>query len=274
MSRSFLRPLSLLLLLGLFLGGCGGPYPIDALAPEQGFRAHVLAGETFDLRWFGRGRGATLRVYIEGDGRAWLTRTRPSSDPTPRRAVGFELAAADPSSAVAYLARPCQYAEEGGRRNCVIRFWTSARYAEPVVRDLSLAVDAAKGQAGAERVELVGYSGGGALVVLLAARRDDVTGIVTVAGNLDHAWWTDQHRVSPLADSLNPMDFVRRVQSIPQVHVAGADDEIIPPAMALRFVAGMSDASRARVMVVPGMGHDGDWREPVAEALAELEALR
>ena len=28
--------------------------------------------------------GTTLRVYIEGDGRAWIRSGRPSSDPTPK----------------------------------------------------------------------------------------------------------------------------------------------------------------------------------------------
>lgn len=274
MVRVLLRLLPVLPLLGLLLAGCGGPYPIDLLAPEHGFTAHELVGETFDLRWFGRGRGATLRVYIEGDGRAWLTRSRPSSDPTPRRAEGFELAAADPFPAVAYLARPCQFVEDGGRRNCVTPFWTSARFSEPVVRDLSLAVDAAKAGAGADRVELVGYSGGGAIAVLLAARRGDVAGLVTVAGNLDHAWWTSLHGVSPLADSLNPMDFADRVRSVPQIHLAGAEDAVIPPAMAERFAERVGNPARTRVVVVEGMAHNGDWRVPVAEALAELEALR
>ena len=53
--------------------------------------------------------GGPLTVFIEGDGRAWLSKYRLSEDPTPLHPVGLELAAADHSVNVVYMARPCQY---------------------------------------------------------------------------------------------------------------------------------------------------------------------
>lgn len=53
-------------------------------------------------------RNGVLTIYIEGDGLAWLSRARPSDDPTPNHALGLQLALRHPDNAVAYLARPCQ----------------------------------------------------------------------------------------------------------------------------------------------------------------------
>lgn len=38
-----------------------------------------------------------LRVYIEGDRHAWLSRTRLCADPTPHNPVALKLALADPA---------------------------------------------------------------------------------------------------------------------------------------------------------------------------------
>ena len=93
---------------------------------------------------FRPGTGDVLRVYIEGDGHAWQSRTRPSADPTPHNPVGLRLALADPSPApLLYLARPCQYARGEVLRHCATRYWTSARLSEEVISSLDAAVSAA-----------------------------------------------------------------------------------------------------------------------------------
>src|SRR3546814_2839304 len=65
--------------------------------------------------------------------------------------------------------------------------WTSARFSDGVIVSMSDALDRLKEEAGASSLDLVGYSGGGGVAVLLAARRRDVVSIVTIAGNLDQA---------------------------------------------------------------------------------------
>jgi dienelactone hydrolase len=260
-----------LLTAAIIVSGCARKFPVRSFSGKHGFTEEIFSGGTFDLKWFWRGQGDVLRVYIEGDGKAWLSRSRPSSDPTPDDAAAFRLAAADTGPAVMYLARPCQFVDGEQARNCIVPFWTSARFAEPVIQDASQALDAAKRLTGARRLELVGYSGGGAVAVLLAARRDDVDLIVTVAGNLNHALWTDMHGVSPLLDSLNPVDVACRVQSIRQVHIVSVDDEVIPPAVVESYVRAMTDTSMVRIVTVKGVEHDSDWREAFAAVFADQE---
>lgn len=212
-----------------------------------------------------------LRVYLEGDGLAWISRTQPSSDPTPRNPVGLALAAQDPGPNVAYLARPCQYTPMASNPQCATAWWTSKRYAPEVVVSLSAALDQLSARAPGQPLELVGYSGGGALAVLLAARRQDIASLRTVAGNLDTEFVNQLHGVSAMPLSLNPIADARRVAHIPQQHVSGAEDTIVPPSVAARFTAAAGPAC-IRLHTLEGVAHGGDWHTPWQSLLADKPA--
>jgi len=210
------------------------------------------------IRLVGYARGgpsSLLTVYIEGDGRAYLRRDAPSSDPTPADPLALRLAARDPSPSVLYLARPCQFLPAGEVAACDPQWWTLGRYSPEVVAALGAALNQAKVRFAATRLRLVGYSGGGALAVLVAAGRTDVAGIATVAANLDTDAWTTLHGVSPLALSQNPADAAARVAGIPQVHFAGSKDGVTPPALCQRFLARMPAKGQARCLVIEGADH-------------------
>lgn len=233
-----------------------------ALAQARQWQAIELAAPPFTLTGFtplGIVPGPVLTVYLEGDGFAWAG-ALPSTDPTPRDPLALRLALAHPAGNAAYLARPCQYV--GAKRTgCLQRYWTNARAAPEVVAAMDTALDALKQRFGARRLELVGYSGGGALAVLLAARRRDVVRIVTVAGNLDHRAWTAHHRVRPLDASLNAADVADLVKAIPQVHWIGASDRIIPPRLARDWPGSLAGADGANIRIVPGFSHSCCWAE-------------
>lgn len=203
--------------------------------------------------------GDELTVYIEGDGLAWLGPSSVSPDPTPLRPLALELAVQHQQSAAAWLARPCQYVQGKERHNCSSEWWTGARFAEEVVAASNDAIDQLKRRAGAKRVALVGYSGGGAIAVLVAARRDDVVHLTTVAGNLDHRLWTQWHALTPLDQSLNPVDVADLVAHIPQVHFTGGKDRIVGRRLADAFVSRMPNATDAAVRVVPQADHRCCW---------------
>jgi dienelactone hydrolase len=255
-------------LAALLLAGCFGRTDPAVLAKSADLAPVSYSGKHFDLVGFERGTGPVLRVYIEGDGLAWRTRNRPSSDPTPRTPVGLILATADTHDAVFYLARPCQYVKDGQRRNCAAPLWTSARFSEPVIAEMNAFLDQAKARAHADRVRLLGYSGGGCVALLLAQRRQDVDAVVTVAGNIDHPFWTSWHRVSPLRDSLNPLDDKAALRAIPQLHIVSRDDEVMPPDIAQRYAAELDAPGNIRVVTVDGVDHTGDWQDVVPDILA------
>ncbi|MGJ7518053.1 alpha/beta fold hydrolase [Pseudomonas baetica] len=243
-----------------------------SLAQAQHWHGTDIATSTFNLQAFIPdifNQDEHLTVYLEGDGFAWISASQPSSDPTPVNPVGLRLALAQPSGNAAYLARPCQFLAD--QSHCGQRYWTHARFAEEVVASLDQAVDKLKAQAGAQRVTLVGYSGGGALALLLAARRNDVRNIITVAGNLDPDAWTEYHHVRPLDGSLNPVAQLTALAKIPQTHLSGADDSVVPPVLATRFVAAYPKTSMASVRVISGYTHQCCWAKDWAQLWPQLQ---
>lgn len=197
-----------------------------------------------------------LTIYIEGDGLAWLNRHTPSSDPTPMTALALQLALADDVHISAYLARPCQFVRN---ELCETRYWTSARFSAEVISSMNEAVNQLKSQFSAKKVRLIGYSGGGAVAALIAARRDDVIQLITVAGNLDHKAWTDLQHISPLAESLNPADAWADLQHIPQLHFVGAIDKTVPYAVAAAYQSRFPIASQPQIKVIDTFDHHCCW---------------
>lgn len=224
--RLQLRAVAALFVL-LPLAGCKSSLEVvQQRGAQAGYHFEVSASQPFPLLQ-GVARalpaGGLTRVYIEGDGHAWSTPTQPSLDPTPRDRLVLELALSDPRPSI-YLARPCQFVSAPG---CRRELWTSARYSEEVVRSLDAALSALKARHQLSEFELVGYSGGGALALLLAARRDDVVQVQTLAGNLTPRRWAQLNGLSPLDGSLEPLDQRERLRAIPQRHLLGSADEVI-----------------------------------------------
>ncbi len=264
----FSRPVPvmvLLLAILAILGGCADQR--RHLALEVALGAHLTgawipAGST-RLMSFSRIErpGGDLTVYIEGDGFAYATRDQISPDPTPRTPLVLRLVAQDPVDNVAYLARPCMYGDPEhplpGCQNA--QRWTTGRFSEAVVSAMDHGLDVLKGNAQAAHLHLIGFSGGGAIAALLAARRTDVASLRTLAGNLDHVAFTRFHHVTPLTDSLNPVQIAPQLAHLPQIHFIGADDPIIPAQVIAHFVTALGDGHCVQVVTVPGVTHDDGW---------------
>ena len=255
----------------LGLAGCASvPSPADrrshadALADQHSWHAVVLSGLRFDITGYVPRRvraDAVLDVYIEGDGLAWLSSDLPSPDPTPRDPVALRMALAQPEGNAAYLARPCQYRTASDTNSCDRAYWTNARFAEEVVTAMNAALSTLKTRYGAERIRLVGYSGGGAVAALLAARRDDVSRLVTVAGNLDTERWVRLHRISPLLGSSNPADQALQLRYVRQAHLVGARDKTVPIVVAQAYASRFPLSSVPDVRLLEGYDHTCCWAE-------------
>ncbi|WP_300577524.1 hypothetical protein [Phenylobacterium sp.] len=204
-----------------------------------------------------------LTVVIEGDGRGHDRRGRASPDPTPHRAVGLELAKAWPGPA-AWVGRPCQYVRD---TVCKPADWTTHRFSEEAVAMTDAAVSGLMARAGADRVRLVGWSGGGVMAALVAARREDVAGLVTIAAPLGVAAWTRSRGLSPL-QGLDPADLPPI--SAPQIHLTGAFDPVVRPAV-VKETARRLAGPRGQVVTWPER-HDCCWVARLDEIAAGLES--
>lgn len=207
-----------------------------------------------------RAESETLVIYLEGDGLAYVHPSQPALDPTPSDPVALDLALADPArTAVAWLGRPCQYTLPDHGRGCEAAYWTTRRYAPEIIASISTAVDTLKTRSRAKRLVLVGYSGGGAIAVLLAARRSDVMALVTVAANLDLGTWTAQGQLSPLTGSLDPAQAATAVGTIPQLHFTGGQDRTVGTAVVRSYMARLPQGAPARLVEIPEFTHACCW---------------
>ncbi|MDP3482188.1 MAG: alpha/beta hydrolase [Sulfuricella sp.] len=256
------------LLLGL--AGCADLSPqsrwqhADQLADKAGWQKLRIPTDKFILSAYvpkNSAQADTLTVYIEGDGLAWLTRSQASNDPTPRNPIALELALRHPQGMAVYLARPCQYVEASDAINCRQTYWTGGRFAPEVVETSNQAISALKQRVGADKLVLIGYSGGGAIAALVAARRNDVVRLITVAGNLDHRAWARMHHVPALEDSLNPVDEWQSLIDVPQRHFVGERDEIVSLDVADSYASRFPSDRRPEVITIPDFDHVCCWVE-------------
>ena len=231
---------------------------LDA-ADSFGFKPRIFQSDFFPIfALLKRGSGDYLHVYLEGDGQAYLNDFTPSLDPTPNFPVAFWLAMHDQNPAsILYLARPGQYLASG---NVAVKYWTNARFSLDVVLALSQIISQVKAELGPKKIILVGFSGGGALAALIASKRQDVSYLATVGGNLNLGCWVKKHNLSALSQSLDPLSMASSLASLPQRHVLGLEDKIIPRECLEEFCRYIAPEN-LELIIVSNLGHISTWHK-------------
>lgn len=208
----------------------------------------------------GPAQGPVLTVFIEGDGAAHHPR-----DPTPRHPVSLQIAAAWPQEGpAAWLGRLCQYVRDRDPA-CTPDDWQSRRYSPRAVEVTNAALDQLKARAGAQRLTLVGWSGGGTVAALVAAQRTDVDALITIAAPLDMLAWTTRMSLSPLPPSDDPSRVNWVAKPARQLHLYGGRDVIVPPDSQTGAAARLGGT----VIVWRGEAHTGGWARRAGE-IADL----
>lgn len=264
---------TLLISLSLLFSGCvpHDPYREGrAIAARGGLISEKIETPSFPIATWQRITPPVhlLRVYIEGDGFAWKSRTQPSDNPTPRNPVGLALAATDRGENVLYLARPCQFIGPPLPSSCSVNIWTSERFSPAVVEAMNTALNQVVVRYPGVKLDLIGYSGGGNIAALLAATRNDVRSLRTVAGNLDVAYVNDIHNVTPMPAALSAIDSASALRAMSQIHYSGGADNTVPPAVARRFQQA-GGGRCVQVETIAGMAHGADWAAVWPQLLAK-----
>ncbi|MBR6412057.1 MAG: dienelactone hydrolase family protein [Alphaproteobacteria bacterium] len=188
-------------------------------------------------------KGEPLRVYIEGDG-----------DPTPKKAVGFELAKNDPNQNVIYISRPCQYVDCAECKNPAL--WKEERFNEEIVDEMKNLVVYLAHKYETPALDLIGYDGGGTMALLIATKIP-VRQVVTVGGILDTQSYARENGIT--LNGLNPVNFVNKLAQVPQVHYIGGRDKKAPQSQAERFIGKFFEAKSIQIKRIPNATHT-DWQ--------------
>jgi dienelactone hydrolase len=200
-----------------------------------------------------------LNIYLEGDGAAWQFGRYPPRDPTPQSPVAARLALADKAAAaaVAYVGRPCQYLEPILLSECAPALWADERFGEKAIAMTGAAIDRLLAEFPASRrVNLVGFSGGGTLALLVAAGRADIDCVVTIASPIDIDAWADLSGFARLAGSRNPAAPAPTLSRLRQTHIYGAADRVVPVAAVGNY---RNFSSESSVKIFSGNRGHSDW---------------
>ena len=244
----------------------------DGFATQNNWVAKLVHTDSFAIQTYvpkETEHNRRLVIYFEGDGLAWLSSTRPSSDPSPLDPVGLQMAMAHTGQqARAYVARPCQYVLDP---LCRQKHWTGHRFSKEVIDSTAQVVDERKRRTGASRLVLVGYSGGAAIAALLAAQRHDVDVLVTVAGNLDTDAWVRHHGLSPLAGSMNPTEHASQLKGVVQFHFVGGQDKVVPASLVKNFASAGSDSRLVHISNQTDFDHVCCWAQNWPKLWSQVE---
>ena len=272
-TKNKMRHFHLFLILVLFLfSGCQTTDSLKTttqLARQKHLSIQIIQTSGFPIMAMQPGFDKSsdiLRIYIEGDGKAWMRSGRPSSNPTPVNRLVHKIMTEDEKRDIAYLARPCQFIMQP---DCSSYIWTFGRYDQKVIDSINEAITKLKQQYDFKQLELIGYSGGATIALIIAAKRNDVISVRTVAGNLDPEFTNNFHKVSPMPTALNPVSFANNLKQVPQIHFYGENDLIIPKGISDHYLKYFVDSTCIQTVLVEKASHHDGWAEKWAGLLTK-----
>jgi len=177
----------------------------------------------------------------------------------PSNPVGLHLATRDTSKNLAFLAQPCQYISGDALTACKSMIPTNAAFSQKVIDGYDAAISSIKAQYDLTKIHLVGYGDGAQIAALLTATRKDVVSLRTVAGNLNHAFVSNQNASEALSGSLNARDIAAQIAHVPQHHFIGGLDTHITPGVYHSYRQAMGNSSCVQYSLIPQAEHSIGW---------------
>jgi len=257
----------MLLCMMLALPGCTTPAEQNKqFAQDNDLQRHLVRGEGFyHVVYFNQAAltsASNWHVYIEGDGRPWINHRFLATDPTAPKPLMLRLMSQDRYASI-YIGRPC-YEGTVTQAECTPWVYSQGRYSNAVVKSMIKALDATISQHHVRSITLIGHSGGGTLVMLMAPAFPEINKLMTISGNLDTDAWVKKHDYSPLSGSLNPANSPPLHRNIEQHHFLGKKDRNIPLSAVL---AVLKNQPNAKVSIVANCGHTDCWEKLLVKAL-------
>lgn len=214
-------------------------------------------------------RNDVATVYLEGDSinmidtNANLIATNLDLiNPTPNMPLGLYLASRDKSKNLAYLSRPCQYLKMAEEKGCDTPYWQEKRFNPEVLTAYNKALNDIAARYDITGFHLIGYDGGANVAAILAAQRDDILSLRTVAGNLSPAYAEKRTNHNPLdSQAMMATDYGIALARIPQHHFIGGADDVITPAIYHSYRQALGPSECITYSVVQDADHLLGWVE-------------
>jgi len=222
---------------------------ISKLAAEKKFVSKIFHGKNFDIFTLQKieNQSGELKIYIEGDGFAYVDESTPALDPTPRSNFLINLLLQDKAKNILYVARVCQFVKN---QKCEEKYWTSERFSKEAVAAIQEVVS---GFSNFEH-HLIGYSGGAAIINHLDHRKTKK--ITTIAGNLDLQAFTALHKISELEEEkIN----YQKLSEISQLHLVGEFDDVVPAQVFEAYKNKLPNQNKVQMKVIKNATHEKGW---------------
>lgn len=234
---------------------------------DKNFKTELVKGGDFWITTYQKITDPTRPYvfYLEGDRKAFYGEQLLLNNLTPTKNTVLQLIALDTRPNVVYIASPCQYASTRLNPKCTSQYWTHKRFSENIVSAIDSVINKINNK---QKFSLIGYAEGGTIAVLIAARDNLVKDIITISSNLDTTAFAIFHQDKPMIGSLNPIDYTEQVKHIPQLHLSGGKDKIVPPFLAHRFVKKASSLC-VKQRILPNVAHSSGWRQNWGYILSE-----
>ena len=198
-----------------------------------------------------------IRVYIEGDGKAFNHNGSIALNSTPTSHFLIDLIAKDNFENILYIARPCQFIDdEKCQNNGGNKYWSSARFSEEAIDAVGEVLESFSDY----KIELVGYSGGAVFARYFATNNKNIINFRSIAGNLDHQKFNEIHKVPQLKDSLSDID-LGYPSNIAQIHFVGSKDRVVPKLITKTYVEKLLDDKCVKIVEVKGATHAQNWNQ-------------
>ncbi|MCY1439774.1 hypothetical protein D9M71_560240 [compost metagenome] len=68
-------------------------------------------------------------------------------------------------------------------------------------------------------------------------------------------------QLAPLHGSLDPLDYRERLARLPQRHLAGAEDRVVPPRLLQDYRDALGPTPCIESVILPTVSHDQGWSE-------------
>lgn len=271
-------PLFFVVLMNTFLlAGCSSQVTdLNELISKSGYASTAVkefqTSSGVPIQWaaVNRVKSGSVTFYIEGDGDAYVSRSRPSRNPTPTQPLALNLALVDKSQNIYYLARPCQFIPTGLNKRCKYPVWTTDRFSPEVAGAYSDLISSIVNENNFKRVTLVGFSGGASIILQVAPLVKTVDLLKTVAGYIMRQQINISKGVPTNYPLTDPYRNIKRIVSIPQIHFSGSKDRIISSKYISHFSQKVNELGGCSKHIEVRSDHQSDWLRYWPRLLTEI----